>query len=215
MKIRRSFSSEDIPATLLAVAQDENLTYGARGLLIHILMHEDEWDANALSLARHARQARGIAGEGRTAMRSLMVELKAKGYVRLQRHRAGGGRFGSYLEAFDVPVDVPPSSTNPSRASDLDDDVVYVIGEEGSSIVKIGTTSNLTTRLKGIQTGSPVRLSVIWTCTADWRLESFLHGIFQDLRMEGEWFDFEDADPIAEVSRAAERFFAADKESDG
>lgn len=79
---------------------------------------------------------------------------------------------------------------------------VYAIGAEGSSVVKIGVTTDLAKRLAGIQNGNPNRLVVRWKAPGDRMLEKWLHVKFQRHRMSGEWFDFRDQDPIAAIQDA-------------
>lgn len=71
--------------------------------------------------------------------------------------------------------------------------VVYFVERQG--FVKIGTTTNLDKRLRDIGKGScmpqgmtvgPVRL--VATMPGDQRHEKFLHNLFSDLQLEGEWF---------------------------
>lgn len=79
---------------------------------------------------------------------------------------------------------------------------VYIIGSEGSSIVKIGRTVDLDRRLPTLQTGSHLPLHVVWTCAGDRGLEGYLHHHFADLQTHGEWFDFGSDDPIESVKEA-------------
>lgn len=80
--------------------------------------------------------------------------------------------------------------------------LVYVIGAEGSSVVKIGVTADIAKRLVFIQTGNPERLVVRWKTPGDRRLEKQLHVRFESLRLEGEWFDFGNQDPVLAVQTA-------------
>ncbi|MGW4075968.1 GIY-YIG nuclease family protein [Streptomyces asiaticus] len=208
MFVHRSFENDELPEALLAAALDGRLTYAARGLLIELLTSGDKLEASAVAVGRRAKDARGDKGEGRDSVRGLLDELKECGYLLQHRFRANRGQLGTRTDLYDSPrkpsVALPPEYL--ASEGSVDEGAVYVIGQPGSSTVKIGSTSSLEGRLKGIQTGSPVRLEVLWSCQADWRLEAFLHGVFRDLRLEGEWFDFENADPVAEVARAAEQF---------
>jgi len=82
--------------------------------------------------------------------------------------------------------------------------VVYVIGQQQSSIAKIGvTTGDLRKRLKGIQTGSPIRLEVLWWFFASAADEQRLHREFDYCRLEGEWFDFAGEEPDMVVKARA------------
>jgi hypothetical protein len=82
---------------------------------------------------------------------------------------------------------------------------VYVIGAPGSSVVKIGRSSNLAKRLSVIQTGSHDKVVVRWTTPGGRQLERALHEEFQLFRKHGEWFDFGEDDPVVLVRAAVER----------
>jgi len=82
---------------------------------------------------------------------------------------------------------------------------VYVVGAAGSSVVKIGYSSNVTKRLRALQNASPAPLSVMWTTRGDMSTERRLHREFDKCRIRGEWFDFGGADPVAEIRGAAAR----------
>lgn len=81
---------------------------------------------------------------------------------------------------------------------------VYVIGSPGMNIVKIGWTANLPKRITTIRTMSPVPLNVLWSTPACDGMEYGLHGYFADRRAHGEWFRFEDEDPVEAVKRVIE-----------
>lgn len=80
---------------------------------------------------------------------------------------------------------------------------VYLIGSAGSSLVKIGTTQDIASRLRNIQNMSPTPLSVLWQTEGGLALEQALHSRFGKYRKHGEWFDFGRRDPITLVSNAA------------
>ncbi|MER7050386.1 GIY-YIG nuclease family protein [Streptomyces jumonjinensis] len=79
---------------------------------------------------------------------------------------------------------------------------VYIIGSEGSSVVKIGRTVDLERRIPALQTGSYLPLHVIWTCAGDNGLETYLHHHFAKFKTHGEWFDFGQDDPVESVKAA-------------
>jgi len=83
------------------------------------------------------------------------------------------------------------------------DEVVYVIGEQGSNIVKIGRTTDLNKRLGAIQRMCPVPLVVLMTHEGGAELEFGLHKHFARLRSHGEWFRFP-CDPLSQVREAIE-----------
>lgn len=75
---------------------------------------------------------------------------------------------------------------------------VYVIGStEGypGSLVKIGVTTDLRKRLQTFQSGSPVRLAVLWAVPGDQSVELWLHREFSVERRHGEWFEL-GPDPV-------------------
>lgn len=61
--------------------------------------------------------------------------------------------------------------------------------------MKIGWTTDLEGRLRGIQTGSPVELDVMGYIKSDdpVKLEKYFHSIFKKDKRHGEWFDVTDA----------------------
>jgi hypothetical protein len=79
--------------------------------------------------------------------------------------------------------------------------MIYVIGPEDSTIVKIGHTTNKPSdRLGILQIGNPVRIVVRWGGEGDRALESHLHAVFKDCRVRGEWFDLAQyGDPVQAV----------------
>jgi hypothetical protein len=213
LKIYRQAQSEVQTTVPLATALDDRLSYAARGVLLEILTRPDDWDATADDLSQAARAARGSTlGEGRRAVRAIFAELESVGYMRRTRQRRANGEFFTVLEVADIPnswddliVDEPQAPLPaPGQVG-----VVYVIGELGSSIVKIGTTENTRSRLRQIQTGHPHKLHVRWSFGGSVELEDYLHRRFTELRLEGEWFDFRDADPVAEVDKATDAYYLA------
>jgi hypothetical protein len=78
---------------------------------------------------------------------------------------------------------------------------VYVIGGE-RGLVKIGVSEHPERRLAQLQTGSGMTLRLLWQTEGGIRLERTLHRKFGLQRTTGEWFDFDQADPVAAVSAA-------------
>jgi hypothetical protein len=88
---------------------------------------------------------------------------------------------------------------------------VYIIGHDGSNLVKIGKADDVAKRLAGIQRMSPVKLRVLAHFPGGFRYEKALHQKFDHLRTYGEWFDFGGLDPVAEVSAAMAKLAEADE----
>lgn len=210
--IHRASSGEESTSVPRTVALDDQISYAARGLLLDILSRPDGWDANADDLSQAARTARGDAlGEGRRAMRALFAELESVGYMRRIRKRRNNGEFYTVLEVTDLPGrwgDPEPAigaTLFPPRGQAP---FVYVVGPDSSNVVKIGTTTDaVPKRLKGIQTGHPHKLHIRWSFGGGSELEGFLHDRFRDRRLEGEWFDFGNEDPVKAVSEAADCYY--------
>jgi len=69
-------------------------------------------------------------------------------------------------------------------------ETVYFLQAEGTRRIKIGTTKNLTKRLKALRAGSPVRLRLVGAVRGGHHLERILHMAFAPLRCgRSEWFE--------------------------
>lgn len=80
---------------------------------------------------------------------------------------------------------------------------VYLIGSPDVRTVKIGVSDEPEARLEDLQTGSPVRLLLLWKTPGGQGLESALHAYFAPYRVHGEWFDFGEENAAALVATAA------------
>lgn len=67
----------------------------------------------------------------------------------------------------------------------------------GAGLIKIGVTTNPTSRVRAIRNSSPVPLELLGLHKADMLFEMFMHQRFAHLRRHGEWF--EDAPELREV----------------
>lgn len=85
--------------------------------------------------------------------------------------------------------------------------MIYVMGSEQSSVVKIGTAKDPAARLVAIQAGHPHPLTVLFQAEGGRDVERFLHRAFGSLRVSArrEWFDFDHRDPVHEVQTALAR----------
>ncbi|GGU62509.1 GIY-YIG nuclease family protein [Streptomyces lavendofoliae] len=77
--------------------------------------------------------------------------------------------------------------------------MIYVIGVEGSQVVKIGLGGNPQERLGQLQTGNPHELLLLWVHEGGRALESHLHATFLEYRVRGEWFDLS---PLGDATQA-------------
>lgn len=72
--------------------------------------------------------------------------------------------------------------------------IYFIIEQPYSNYVKIGKTNkNIIKRLSQLQTGNPNHLNVLFTIVRDksMKIETLLHKIFCDCRINGEWFKME------------------------
>ena len=69
---------------------------------------------------------------------------------------------------------------------------VYVIADQERKYAKIGMTHKLSTRLSGVQLGSPVKLELVLALETPHmkRVEKELHAKLAHLWLRGEWFNF-------------------------
>lgn len=75
---------------------------------------------------------------------------------------------------------------------------VYAI--RGASLVKIGVAHDPDDRLNSLQTGSPVKLSLMGWVPGPVSLERKIHKLLSDYREHGEWFRYEgEAKEIADA----------------
>lgn len=85
---------------------------------------------------------------------------------------------------------------------------IYIIGSQGGPF-KIGIATNLRDRLSSIQTGSHVKVAVIWSMPVEGQCastaEKIVHKTLSDHRLSGEWFDVSSAKAQAAIMRAVGR----------
>jgi hypothetical protein len=72
-----------------------------------------------------------------------------------------------------------------------DEGWVYIVGAEGTGMVKIGFTNQPPQRFKALRADSAVPLIVLYLDVGGVAEEKALHRRFADLRVRGEWFRFE------------------------
>lgn len=74
----------------------------------------------------------------------------------------------------------------------MDKKTVYFIQAGDCGSIKIGITGNLQDRLRSIQNGNPLQLSVIYSFECESfkasKIEKRLHEKFEQFRLKGEWF---------------------------
>jgi hypothetical protein len=78
------------------VAQDDRLSYRARGVLVAILSRPDNYETNAVNLAAEGK-------EGRDAIVTALDELEEFGFLDRVRRQREGGTWTTALVVYDVP----------------------------------------------------------------------------------------------------------------
>ena len=76
--------------------------------------------------------------------------------------------------------------------------------DDGSNLVKIGHSGNVTERLYELRRTAPYGITLLWDSDTDHgsATECQLHKLFMCWQREGEWFDFGDVDPVMAVQTA-------------
>jgi hypothetical protein len=67
----------------------------------------------------------------------------------------------------------------------------YVYFITGGGLTKIGVSIEVESRMKNLQAGSPVPLTLVGTIRGSWRTEKLIHHLYKEYRVHGEWFNFE------------------------
>jgi hypothetical protein len=80
-----------------ALAQDENLSFAARGMLLYLLSKPDDWQVRMGDLER-------ASSLGEKGTRALFAELEATGYATRTRSRDSGGRWRYETVIHEAPV---------------------------------------------------------------------------------------------------------------
>ncbi|MDH2393922.1 GIY-YIG nuclease family protein [Streptomyces sp. HNM0663] len=82
---------------------------------------------------------------------------------------------------------------------------VYAIAAIGTSMVKIGASSNPAGRVTAFQIGCPLELRLLGNWWGGSLVENYLHHAFATKRVRGEWFDFKDEDPLPLIEATVEK----------
>jgi hypothetical protein len=81
-------------------------------------------------------------------------------------------------------------------------DHLYVIGEGGGGVVKIGRSFSPRERVGSVQVGNPRRVQLLLVVPEAGKYESAMHRKFSGRHLGGEWFNFCEDDPVEAVQRA-------------
>ena len=135
---------------------------------------------------------------GERTVRRAVRQLNAAGALSITRTRQTGGYYGRNL--YTLPIEEDAGRCTELRREE-GDERVYLIGSPASTVVKIGRSFNVARRLRAIQPMSPLSLAVLWTTPGGEALETRLHRAFAAQRQHGEWFDFQQDDPLREITQ--------------
>jgi hypothetical protein len=88
--------------------------------------------------------------------------------------------------------------------------VVYLVGNKQEGRYKIGVTTDINQRLRGLSTASPIKIELItlWFYEGHRKLEKYLHTQFHANHLNGEWFQLSEED-ISRCNKLAVRYMAA------
>lgn len=85
--------------------ENADLTWRARGVLAYLLSRPEGWSTSAERLAAMSPKGK----EGRDAMRAVLNELEAAGYVRREKTQDSRGRWSTTLVVYDYPEQPVPA----------------------------------------------------------------------------------------------------------
>jgi hypothetical protein len=91
------------------------------------------------------------------------------------------------IECHEGQINISPITKTPDYETYL-----YFIEAVGLKRVKIGVSKDPEERLKQLQTGSPISLSMVAKCPGDVNIERSLHKKLSEYRVDGEWFHLSD-----------------------
>lgn len=86
--------------------ENADLTWRARGVLAYLLSRPEGWSTSAERLAAMSPKGK----EGRDAMRAVLNELEAAGYIRREKTQDSRGRWSTTLVVYDYPEQPVPAA---------------------------------------------------------------------------------------------------------
>lgn len=92
--------------------ENADLTWRARGVLAYLLSRPEGWSTSAERLAAMSPKGK----EGRDAMRSVLNELEAAGYIRREKTQDSRGRWSTTLVVYDYP-EPPVPADEPAKTA--------------------------------------------------------------------------------------------------
>ena len=92
--------------------ENDGLTWRARGVLAYLLSRPEGWSTSAERLAAMSPKGK----EGRDAMRAVLNELEAAGYIRREKTQDSRGRWATTLVVYDYP-EPPVPAVEPAKTA--------------------------------------------------------------------------------------------------
>lgn len=173
---------------------DPCLSIKAKGVLALILA--------APQKATSVESLSACSSDGLSGTRAALREAMRAGYLARFHTRNADGTLGAVSYTLtgsgQAARPVPHVASSPGWA--------YAIADPSMHHVKIGCSSDPRARLRGLQTGWPGLLEILWVAPGGGALEVHLHEHFRDRRVRGEWFDFAGVDAVALIAAAAETY---------
>lgn len=87
-----------------------------------------------------------------------------------------------------APPPKPPAPRQPKKPPPFVGDVIYFVEAPSTSLIKIGTTRYIGSRIRALQSASPVKLRFLGCMAGTVNAERELHERFARHRKHGEWF---------------------------
>lgn len=146
MPIHRAEHKKDFTMILNTILNDENLSYGARGLMVHVLTHFDNWVFTGEDYFVTEK-------DKLSKIKGYLKELIQFGYLRRSQEKGKGGVFGKAIYIFyelpktDLPIAEKPITVQPST--------------ENLMTVEDGLNSEFTPKTDLPTTESPITVSPI------------------------------------------------------
>jgi hypothetical protein len=106
--------------------ENSSLTWRARGVLAYLLSRPEDWSTSAERLAAMSPKGK----EGRDAMRAVLTELQAAGYIRREKSQDARGRWSTTLVVYDYPE--PSVQADPPAKTSSEPSVVEPAKNGGS-----------------------------------------------------------------------------------
>lgn len=69
---------------------------------------------------------------------------------------------------------------------------IYLINIDNTNCYKIGCTADLVQRLICLQTSNPFKLNIVHSFVGGYKVEYYLHKIFDNYKIKNEWFELEE-----------------------